>query len=196
MPLMNIFEPLFVLLVLATGVTLGTAAALAVRGKFARAGRILRRVGIGAALYFSVVIAVSILSHRRVYHVGDTQCFDDWCITVIDATRTETPSRRLYQISLRLSSTARRVPMGEKGTVVYLTDAQRRRYDPLPDPAAVPLDTILQPGESVIARRQFEVPPSAQDLGLIYTHQGGFPIGWFIITEGGWFQEPPIVRLN
>jgi hypothetical protein len=30
----------------------------------------------------------------------------------------------------------------------------------------------------------------------VYTHEGGFPIGWFIISEGGWFQKPPIVWLN
>jgi hypothetical protein len=86
--------------------------------------------------------------------------------------------------------------MGEKGTVVYLTDARGRRYDPLPDPSAIPLDTILQPGESLIVTRRFDVPPGAQGLGLIYTHEGGFPIGWFIIGEGGWFQKPPIVRLD
>ena len=39
-----------------------------------------------------------------------------------------------YEVSLRLSNRAKRVPMGEKGTVVYLTDAEGRRYDPTPEP--------------------------------------------------------------
>jgi hypothetical protein len=86
--------------------------------------------------------------------------------------------------------------MGEKGTVVYLTDARGRRYDAQPGEADVPLDVMLQPGESVTATRRFDVPPDAPDLGLIYTHEGGFPIGWLIITEGGWFQKPPVVRLT
>ena len=162
MPLMNIAEPLFLLLVLVTVITLVSAAVFAIGGKVARAGRILRGLGIGLAAYFAVVIAVSILSPRRVYHLGDTQCFDDWCIAVVDAQRTVKPATTRYEVSLRLSNRARRVPMGEKGTVLYLTDAQGRRYDPLPDPSA-------------------------------YTHEGGFPIGWFIIGEGGWFQKPPIV---
>jgi hypothetical protein len=196
MPLVNVFEPLFLLLVLVTVVTLVVAAMLAARGNLKRAGRVLRRLGIGAAVYFAVVIVVSILSSRRVYRVGDTQCFDDWCIAVMETRRTETPPTNRYEISLRLSNRARRVPMGEKGTVVYLTDRSGRRYDPLPDPAAVPLDTILQPGESLEATRRFEVPQEARDLGLTYTHEGGFPIGWLIISEGGWFQQPPIVRLN
>ena len=87
MPMMNIFEPLFLLLVLVTIITLVTAAVLALSGKLARAGRNLRRLAIGAAVYFAVVMAVSILSPRKVYHLGDTQCFDDWCIAVVDAKR-------------------------------------------------------------------------------------------------------------
>jgi hypothetical protein len=86
--------------------------------------------------------------------------------------------------------------MGEKGTVAYLTDAEGRRYDPLVDTEMVPFDTRLQPGTSVVTRRRFDVPRDARDVGFVYTHEGGFPIGWLIIGEGGWFSRPPIVRLN
>ena len=193
---MNIFEPLFVLLVLVTILTLITTAVLAVRGKFARAGRIVRRLGLGAGVYLVIVIAVSIFSPQRVYRVGDAQCFDDWCLAVVGARWTNAPAVGRYEVTLRLSNRAKRVPMGEKGTVVYLVDAQGRRYDPLPDGNDVPLDVMLQPGESIDATRAFDVPRDTPNLGLIYTHEGGFPIGWFIITEGGWFQEPPIVHLT
>lgn len=195
-PLMNIFEPLFLVLALVTVITLITTAVFAVRGKFARAGRILRRLGIGAGVYFVIVIAVSIFNPQRVDRVGDTQCFDDWCIEVVGAQWTGMPTVGRYEVTLRLSNRARRVPMGEKRTVVYLLDAQGRRYDPLPDEAGVPFDTMLQPGESINVTRQFDVPRDTPNLSLIYTHQGGFPIGWFIITEGGWFQKPPVVRLT
>src|SRR5260370_7505780 len=77
---MNLFEPLFLLLVLVAIVTLLTIAVFAARGQMARAGRIVRRLGIGAAVYFAVVITVSLVSARREYRIGDTQCFDDWCI--------------------------------------------------------------------------------------------------------------------
>ena len=73
MPLTNIFEPLFVLSVLATAITLITTAVLLVRGQFARAGRILWRLGICAGVYFVIVIAVSIFNPQRVYRAGDTQ---------------------------------------------------------------------------------------------------------------------------
>jgi len=193
---MNVFEPLFLVLVAITIGTLISAAVAALRGRRQRAGRILRRVGVGAALYFAVVIVVSIVSKPRLYRVGDPQCFDDWCITVTDSRSRSADAGVDVEGSLRLLNRARRVPMGEKGTVVYLTDAQGRRFDPLPDPAGVRLDSILQPGESVIATRRFRLPVDARNVGLVYTHQGGFPIGWLIISEGGWFQKPPIVRLD
>jgi hypothetical protein len=196
MPLMNVFEPLFLLLALVTFVLLLTAAGFAAAGQPARAGRILRRLGMGAGIYFAAVIAGSLVSPRRVYQVGDTQCFDDWCLAVDAAHATGTPPAARYEVTLRLSNRARRVPMGEKGTVVYLTDAQGRRFDPLPDAAAVGFDTILPPGGSTVAVRHFDVPADARDLGLVYTHEGGFPIGWFIISETGWFQKPPIVKLH
>jgi hypothetical protein len=196
MPLLNLFEPLFLLLAFTTIVTLAAAAVFAASGRAARAGRILARLAVGAGLYMAVVIAVSVFQPRRVYRIGDAQCFDDWCIAVVAASRTGPPPATGYEVSLRLSNRARRVPMGEKGTVVYLTDAAGRRYDPLPDDAAVPLDVMLQPGESRVVTRRFGVPAGVRDLGLVYTHEGGFPIGWLIISEGGWFARPPIVRLE
>ncbi len=193
---MILFEPLFLLLVLVTVVTLATAVGFVVRGRYARAARISRRLVVGAAIYFAIVIAVSLVSPRREFRVGDTQCFDDWCIAVVEAHRAESPPAASFDVTLRLSNRARRMPMGEKGTVVYLTDAQGRRYNPVADAEAIPFDTRLQPGTAVTTRRRFEVAGDARDVGLIYTHEGGIPIGWLIIGEGGWFSQPPIVRLN
>ena len=56
---MSVFEPLFLLLVLVTVFTLVAALAFLVRGKFARAVRIGRRLAVGATIYFAIVIAVS-----------------------------------------------------------------------------------------------------------------------------------------
>jgi|SRR5579871_50451 len=195
MPMMNLFEPLFLLLALTTVITVLTAVVYALTGRFGRAGRILKRLLIGAAVCFSVVIIVSAVQARRIYQVGDPQCFDDWCITVMSGHWIEPPPSQTFEVVLRLSSRAKRVPMGEKGTVVYVTDRERRRFDPRPG-AAVPLDAMLQPGESIDAVRRFDIPRDAAGLGLVFTHEGGFPIGWLIITEGGWFAKPPIVMLT
>jgi hypothetical protein len=194
---MTVYEPLFLVLALATVLSLVWAALLAARGLTARAARIVRRLIAGAALYFAIVIIVSLAAPRRVYRAGEAQCFDDWCITVADVQRAPASTDGTdYAVLLKLSSRAKRVPMGEKGTVVYLTDGQGRRYDPQTDATVVPLGVMLQPGESVVTVRRFHVPTDASRVGLVYTHEGGFPIGWLIIGEGGWFAKPPIVQLD
>jgi len=193
MPTMTIFEPLFLLCVLATIVVLASALVAALRGRSAHAKSKLGTLGICAGVYLALVLVVSAASSRKVYRVGVPQCFDDWCITVARATR---DGAGHVNVDLTLTSRARRVPQAEKGTVVYLSDAQGRRFDPEPMAGTIPLDTRLQPGQSVDAPRRFTVPADARELGLVYTHEGGFPIGFFIIGENELFHGPPIVMLG
>src|SRR5690348_13913762 len=111
---MNLFEPLFLFLAAATLVTLILAAVAALAGRGRRAVRLLTGLGLGATIYFGVAIVVSLVQPRRVYKVGDTQCFDDWCITLASADREVTSGVATYRLGLHLSSRARRVPMGER----------------------------------------------------------------------------------
>jgi hypothetical protein len=189
--MMTIFEPLFIVCFLAAMVALIAAAVAAIRGRRAQALATLRNLGICAAIYIAALLAVGAASSRKIYRAGDMQCFDDWCITVTAATRT---APETVEVALRLSSRARQRPMGEKGTVGYLVDSQGRRYDPAPGSVTVPFDTKLQPGESIMALRRFNVPADAQDLGFVYTHVGS--PGSLVIGENEFFQGPPLVRLN
>ena len=189
---MNVFEPFFLVCFVVAVFVLFWAATMAVSGKGVQAVAALHKLGICAAIYMGVVLVVALASSRKTYGIGDTQCFDDWCIEVTNATR----DGNAVNVTLKLSSRAKRVPQGEKGTVVYLIDSRGRRYDPAPDAVTVPLDTKLQPGESVAAGRLFYVSQDAADLGLIYTHEGGFPIGFFIIGENELFHGPAVVKLN
>ena len=196
MPLMNVFEPLFLLLLLIAIGTLLTAAVLAVAKKTARAGRLLKRLGVGAAIYMCVVITVSAVQPRREYPTRENQCFDDWCIAVVGAERVPASTGSAYEVSLRLSNRGKRRPMGERGTVAYLVDNLGKRYEAHAAAGTVPFDTILQPGTSTISKMRFDVPSAVGTLSLVYTHAHGFPIGWLIISEGGWFAQPAIMRLE
>ncbi len=160
MPLMTIFEPLFILLALIAIGTLVTACVLA-------------------------------LTPRGVYRLGEKRCFDDWCLTVRNATR---DSPTTYQVSIELSSRAKRVWQGEKGTVMYVTDSSGRRFDPIE--SIVPFDYKLAPGESIMATRRYAVPRDARGLKIVHVHEGGFPIGWFIIGENDWIHGPAVVTLD
>ena len=196
MPMMTIFEPLFILLFLATVAALLTAAVAALRGQRPRALRILRRLAIGAGAYFAAVLLVAFFSTPPVHQVGETMCFDDWCITVADAKPTTTGSGQSWRVTLRISSRAKRITQGEKYVVVYLTDSLHRRFDADPASVAVPLDSRVGPGESVDVERRFDLPADASGIKLIFTHEGGFPIGAFIIGENQLFHNATVVKLD
>ncbi len=189
MPMMTVFEPLFILLFLAAVVTFVIAGIAAARGERVRAVRILARLANGAGTYFAIVLGVAAFSTPRVYHIGEPQCFDDWCITVADAKRAPTPTAQTWTVTLRVSSRAQRITQRENGAAVYLTDSLHRRFDVPPGTVVMPLDVKVAPGESVESVRVYTLPADARGVGLVYTHEGVFPIGDFIIGENEWFHK-------
>jgi hypothetical protein len=193
---MNVWDLLFIVIFFATLATLFVAGFSAIRGRGAHARRLLCGYAICACVYLGIVAVVSLFGARRVLNVGDPQCFDDWCITVEHVSRKPAHAAISYVVTLQISSRARRVSQRENGVVVYLTDDRGRRYDPAPDTSDVPLNVLLEPQKSVAATRAFEVPADAREIGLIVGHEGGFPIGWFIIGYETWFRKPTLVRLQ
>ncbi len=193
---MTLFDLLFILLFLLAVSVLIAAAWFALRGQFRRVRRTLFRLCVGAAVYMGVVVAVSLVLPRRVMKAGDLQCFDDWCISVVGFRRASESTRVAYSVDLRLLSRARRVSQRENNLAVYLTDHEGRRYDPVPDSASAPFNVLLGPQESAVVSRSFLLPADAADVGVVITHQGGFPIGWFIIGYDTWFRKPPIAKLQ
>jgi hypothetical protein len=196
MPMMTVFEPLFVLLLLAAVAALLAASVAALRGERARALRILRRLGIGAGGYFTIVLLVAFFSVPEPHRIGEPQCFDDWCITVADARRTMDGATQSWNVTLRISSRAKRIDQGEKYAVVYLTDSLHRRFDADPSSATVPLDSRVGPGESIDAPRRFELPVDAGEVSLVFTHEGGFPIGALIIGENQLLHHATVIKLE
>ena len=193
---MSLFDLLFLALFLAAAISLLAAIWLALRRRFGQAGRVLLRLLLCAGVYMAVVVVVSLVSPRRVLKQDATQCFDDWCIGVAGFTRLPETGGANFRVGLRLSSRARRVSQRENNVVVYLTDQQGRRYDPQAIDSAAPIDVLLHPQESVVTSRDFLVPAGTRDLGLVVAHEGGFPIGWFIIGYDTWFRKPAIVQLQ
>ena len=127
---------------------------------------------------------------------GDRQCFDDVCVSADGFTRVTQGTCVKYELRIRLSSRARGAAQRENNLVMYLTDGQKRRYDPVAGSSYTPFNIRLQPQESVLAVREFLVPCDTNDVGVVITHEGGFPIGWFIIAYDAWFRKPPILPLT
>ena len=186
---MSIFDLLFICVVLGSLITLVSVVIAAATGKRRRAWVLLRAWGIFIVLYLGTSVAVRLTLPVRVLAVGDPQCSDDWCITVA-AVRT---SGTEYNVDLRLTSRARRVAQREKGLVVYLTDEQGRRYNPIPDPSAIPLDVQLQAGESVMTTRKFNLPENPGPLDFV-VGRDGFGMGWLIIGRSPFTRT--VVRID
>ncbi|MBI1786909.1 MAG: hypothetical protein HYR60_05065 [Acidobacteria bacterium] len=193
---MMLFDLLFIVLFFAAVSTLMAAAWFALRRQFGRVRRILLRLLVGLTVYMTVVMAVSLILPRRIVKAGDPQCFDDWCVSIAGFRQAPEGARVAYSVDLRLSSRARRVSQRENNLAVYLTDSRGRRYDPVANDANAQFNVLLRPRESVVVSRSFLVPGDAAEVGAVVTHEGGFPIGWFILGYDTWFRKPPVARLH
>ena len=193
---MSIFDLLFAVLFLAGATTLAMAGIAALRGRRSRAAVLLRRLGIGAALYLGAVILVSLLTPQRYVPRGQDQCSDDWCIAVEAITRDTVPEGARYEVTFRLSSRAGRITQRERFVVAYLRDAAGRRHDPMRDAGAVPFDTLLGPGEKVTATRRFLLADPEEIMGVVIAREGGgrFPGCCIIGDEGSLVHRRTIVR--
>jgi hypothetical protein len=192
---MSVFDLLFLLLFLTSLATLIAGAAMSLRGNHSRALRIVKRWAVCAALYLAIVYTVAFARPRRFLSVGDERCFDDWCMAVENATHTASGADLVYDVTLRVSSRAKRASQRANGTHLYLTDALGRRFDPDPDAAETPLNVLLQAGESRLAHRTFRVPGDARDVGLVLVHGMGVPVCLIIGDEACLADKRPVVRL-
>jgi hypothetical protein len=196
---MNIFDLIFIALFLSAVASLMAAGGAAARGKRASALHILRTLGVCAAVYFGIVCIVSAATPRKVLSPGDPQCFDDWCISVEGAQRINESSAISYDVTLRISSRAKRISQRENNVVVYLKDDRWRRFDPIPQNSEIPINTLLGPGESVIAHRIFRLPADARGVGAVVTHKDGFLSifpGFLVITENDWLHKPTVTHID
>ena len=192
---MNAFEILFILLFLASVLILAIAAGYALFGRRANAIGILRRYAIILTVYFAIVIVASFGTPRKELAIGESLCFDDWCITIRGVEMIKNQAGDAYVVTARLSSRARRAPQRENGIVLYLTDRTGSRYDAEHSGSDLPFNVQLSPNQNVDVTRTFRLPSGIAPLGVVVAHEGGFPITWFIIGEGP-FKEPPIVLLS
>ena len=157
---------------MASVITLAMAAYAAIRGRAPRAFSILGVWLACAAVYMGISVAVAFFKPQRIIAVGEPWCFDDWCLTVENAKRADA----IYNVDFRISSDAKRVTQHANGAWIYVRDENDRHYKPLPDPAQVSLEVELGPGQSVAAKRSFNVPANVHELGLVTGH-GGPPCG-------------------
>lgn len=127
---------------------------LAMRGKSAEAKRALRRVAAAFSLYVAAVIAVSVATPRTIVSIGDSYCYDLWCIGIQQVSAASQGPSALYTADVKVFSDAHRVNTSAQPESLYLLDEQGHRY-----PVQAEART-LRPGESVNTSIRFVAPPA------------------------------------
>jgi hypothetical protein len=194
----TLFDLLFLVSFLVAVITLIVVAVAAVRGRSARAYPLLRRLAIGAAVYFGVLILVSAFTPQRFVSIGNDECSDDWCIAVQAVHRDSTSAAMRYDVRFQLASHARRIAQRERFVAVHLLDERGAKYAPASEPNDVPFDTLLQAGQTLTAVRRFVVPADTKLRGLVIERSGGgrFPRCCIIGDEDSFFHRRTMVKLN
>jgi len=191
---MTIFDLILIASFLATGAVLVSALVAAIRGRWSTFRKLLIGWGVFAAVYFGALVAISLATPQRLMSVGENRCWDDWCIAVTKVQRATTTEGALLTVTLRMSSTAKRVTQRENGLSVYLIDDRGRRYEPVPSDSAKPFGVPLGPGESAETERVFQVAADSHGIALAFKHAGPGKI--IIGDDESFLHKPAIVRIE
>jgi len=183
----TVFELLVIAIALCAAGAVGASLYFLSRGNRRRAGRVGAGLAVSLAIYLGIVAAVALTTKQRVVPMGEDQCFDDLCVAVV---KSEGKENR-YEVTLRISSRARRRVMRAPDLAVYLIDGAGREYRDSEAGPGRPLTDFLRPGESFETVRIFTVLRGVSDLSLVVSH-GGWP-GWFIIGENNSLLHKPTV---
>lgn len=150
----------------------GTAVSLARRERAKAVRGATWIVGVWA-VYLGVLIAVSLLQKQRVMAMGQEQCYDEMCFTVMGAD--EMPgfpgheARRLIRVSVRVSNRGHKAE--SEGLIrAYLVDARGRLWRESPGLSGVRLTTRVAAGSSIVSEPVFDVARNASGLELVFTH--------------------------
>ena len=192
---MTIFDLVFILCFFAMIIALSAAVFFALQGQPERPRRILRRLGVAVAIYACILVLTSAFSAQQFAAIGARQCSDDWCLTVSGARTQPLGATTAVNVDFRIESRAGRVDQREGAVAVFLRDAAGNRYAPVADPAAVPFDTLIHPGQVIDTSRRFVLPSGTPIAGIVIAREG-IPECCIIGDEGSFFHRQTIVRLE
>jgi hypothetical protein len=169
---------MFGFLVFIAGAVAGMAALAEVRARNYHEARRASRVSATIIVpYLAALALVSMLTPRTVVNIGDSYCYDLWCLGVNQVNATPTGQNILYTaaVSIFVDSThAHRLPAEQAAHLLYVLDDQGRRYPLLPQASFVDADVTVQPGESVKSSFAFRAPRNARNLYVV-ANEGGLP---------------------
>ena len=148
----------------------------------ARAGRVCAAISIP---YLAAVVLVSLLTPRTIVSLGDSYCWDLWCMGVQRVHSIPNGANTRYRAEVRVFSDSKhtqRVPAEAARRFLYVLDEQGRRFS-LERISSFPDDEItVNPGESVKASLSFLAPANARKLYLMGDE--GLMLPWVYVYFG------------
>ncbi len=117
-------------------------------------------------VYLAAVSLVSLLTPRTIVSIGDSYCYDIWCIGVQGVNATPQGQNILYTARVRIFSDADRVSTSRAMDFLYARDDRGRRFPLIRDPSVIPADVTINPSESVETSLMFLAPASVRKLYL------------------------------
>jgi hypothetical protein len=79
-------------------------------------------------LYLAGVVLVSLVTPRTIVSIGDSYCYDLWCIGIQRVNATPKGQDILYTAEVRVFSAANWVPTSRENSFLYAVDEQGRRF--------------------------------------------------------------------
>lgn len=109
---------------------------------------------------------ISWASPQRVISLGDSYCWDLWCMGIDKVNAIPRGGEMVYKIDVHFFSDANTVKTGSDEALVYLTDDRGRRFPLVDDPTVIPINTRLDPRQTLKTTLTFVTPADATHLFL------------------------------
>jgi hypothetical protein len=122
-----------------------------------------------ATTYLAAASLVSLLTPRTIVNIGDSYCWDLWCVGIRNVNATSQGQDVLYTAEVSIfadTSTAQHVPAAQAKQFFYALDEQGRHFPILRDLSFAGADVVVNPGESVKSSLALLAPASARKLYL------------------------------
>ncbi len=164
------------------------------------AARAVRVCAVIIVPYLTVLVLVSLLTPGTIVNIGDSYCYDLWCLGVDQVNATPRGQDILYTAEVRISvdsSQPHHLPADQAKDFFYILDDQDRRYPLLKEASFLNTDLTVQPGESVKSSFAFLAPPKARKLYL-GGNAGRLFLPWVYLYFGSdvsLFHRPTRLRL-
>jgi len=134
--------------------------------------------------YTIALVTVALLTPRTIVSIGDTYCWDSWCLGIQQVNAARQGENILYTAEVRILSDhnkASRVPTELAKSFFDVLDERGRTFPLLQSASFVDAGVTLNRGESVQSSLTFLAPANARQLYLL-GHDGGPP--WVYLAIG------------